>query len=275
MPPRSVVPARAGALVRACHPAPTAAVTVLATLAAVVAGHAPGGVALVALAVLAGQLTIGWSNDLVDAARDRAVGRADKPVATGELPVPVLRGALVAASVACVVASALLGPAAGLTHLVLLVGSGWAYNLWLKRTVLSWLPYVVAFGSLPAVVWLALAPPARPPAWMVAVGALLGLGAHLVNVLPDLADDAATGVRGLPHRLGARATGILAVAALTAGSAVALLAPAGRAGPWPWALLAAVAALAVWALLRGGRAPFRAALVIAVVDVVVLLVRAG
>ncbi|WP_345036537.1 UbiA family prenyltransferase [Georgenia daeguensis] len=274
MPPRPLVPARAGALVRACHPAPTAAVTVLATLAAVVAGHAPGGVVLVALAVLAGQLTIGWSNDLVDAARDRAVGRADKPVATGELPVPVLRGALLAASVACVVASALLGVAAGLTHLVLLVGSGWAYNLWLKRTVLSWLPYVVAFGSLPAVVWLALDPPARPPAWMVAVGALLGLGAHLVNVLPDLADDAATGVRGLPHRLGARATGILAVAALTAGSAVALLAPAGRTGPWAWVLLAAAAGLAVGAILRGGRAPFRAALVIAVVDVVVLLVRA-
>jgi 4-hydroxybenzoate polyprenyltransferase len=274
VPPRSRVTARAGALARACHPAPTVAVTVLAGLASVVAGNTPVGVGLVALAVLAGQLTIGWSNDLVDAERDRSVGRSDKPVATGELPVPVLRAALIVASVVCVVASALLGVAAGLTHLVLLVGSGWAYNFWLKGTVMSWLPYVVAFGSLPAVVWLALDPPALPPGWTVAVGALLGLGAHLVNVLPDLADDAATGVRGFPHRLGARATGVLAVAALTAGSAVAVLAPAGRAGPGGWGLLVAAALLAVGAIVRGGRAPFRAALVIAVVDVVVLLVRA-
>lgn len=271
---RTRVPALAGALARASHPAPTVAVTVLAALAAVVAGHTAAGVARVALAVLAGQLTIGWSNDLVDAARDRAVGRSDKPVATGQLPAPVLRAALVAASAACVVLSAALGVAAGLTHLVLLVGSGWAYNLWLKRTVLSGLPYVVAFGALPAVVWLALDPPAWPPGWTMAVGALLGLGAHLVNVLPDLADDAATGVRGLPHRLGPRATGVLAVAALTAGSAVAVLAPPGRAGAVGWAVLATAATIAVASLVRGGRAPFGAALAIAVVDVVMLLVRA-
>jgi len=261
-------------LARACHPAPTVAVTVLAGLAAVVAGHTAAGVALVAFAVLAGQLTIGWSNDLLDAERDRAVGRHGKPVASGELPVPLLRSALIVASVLCIAGSALLGVAAGLTHVVLLVGSGWAYNLWLKRTVLSWLPYVVAFGSLPAVVWLALDPPVLPPLWMMAVGSLLGLGAHLVNVIPDLADDAATGVRGLPHRLGARATAILAVLVLTTGSAVAVLGPDGPVPGWAWTLLAGVAALAVAALLRGGRAPFRAALVIAVVDVVMLLVRA-
>ncbi|WP_418607255.1 UbiA family prenyltransferase [Georgenia sp. SUBG003] len=187
---------------------------------------------------------------------------------------PVLRGALAAAVAACVGGSALLGPAAGLTHVVLLVGSGWAYNLLLKRTVLSWLPYVVAFGSLPAVVWLALDPPVLPPAWMVAVGGLLGLGAHLVNVIPDLADDAATGVRGLPHRLGARPTAVLAVLVLTAGSAVAVLGPDGPVPGWAWALLVGVTVLAMAALLRGGRAPFRTALVVAVVDVVMLLVRA-
>ncbi|GAA4427391.1 hypothetical protein GCM10023169_27350 [Georgenia halophila] len=267
------MPATAGALVRASHPAPAAAVTVLATLVAVVAGHGVAVVVLVTVAVLLGQLTIGWSNDLVDADRDHQVGRRDKPVATGELSEPVLRAALVGASVLCVAASALLGPAAGAVHVVLLVGSGVAYNLFFKRTALSWLPYVVAFGSLPAVAWLALDPPAPPPVWMIAVGSLLGLGAHLVNVLPDLADDAATGVRGLPHRLGARTTTILALLALTVGSAVAVLGPAGSAPVWAWVVLAVVVALAALALARGGRAPFRAALAIAVVDVVVLLVR--
>ena len=38
---------------------------------------------LVTAAVLAGQLSIGWSNDLIDARRDRAVGRTDKPLAVG------------------------------------------------------------------------------------------------------------------------------------------------------------------------------------------------
>ena len=42
-------------------------------------------------AVLAGQLTIGWGNDLVDAERDRQVGRADKPLAHGELSTAAVR----------------------------------------------------------------------------------------------------------------------------------------------------------------------------------------
>ena len=40
-------------------------------------------------------------------------------------------------------------------------------------------------------------------------GALLGVAAHFANVLPDLADDRRTGVSGLPHRLGARASGTI------------------------------------------------------------------
>ena len=54
------------------------------------------------LAVFAGQLTIGWSNDLVDAERDRRSGRTDKPVAGGELAERLLRRAIGAAVVACV-----------------------------------------------------------------------------------------------------------------------------------------------------------------------------
>ena len=42
-----------------------------------------GGVLLTGLAVLAGQLSIGWSNDLLDRSRDVAAGRSDKPLATG------------------------------------------------------------------------------------------------------------------------------------------------------------------------------------------------
>ena len=195
-------PASALPLLRASHPGPTAAVTALTGLLAVAAGHSLGTGAVVTAAVATGQLTIGWSNDLIDAARDRQVGRADKPVARGEVSEVGVRVALVVAAVLCVALSLACGPASAAVHLVLGVGSGWAYNLGLKRTAWSAAPYAVAFGALPAVVTLALPEPQLPPVWMVVAGALLGVGAHLLNALPDLADDAATGVHGLPHRLG-------------------------------------------------------------------------
>ena len=82
------------------------------------------------------------------------------------------------------------------------MGSGWAYNLYFKRTLWSALPYAVAFGTLPAVVTLALPDPEWPAPWTFLAGALLSIGAHLLNALPDLADDASTGVHALPHQLG-------------------------------------------------------------------------
>jgi 4-hydroxybenzoate polyprenyltransferase len=74
---------RAGALLRAAHAAPTIAVTALATAIAATSGRDLRGTVLVAGAVLTGQLSIGWCNDLVDRDRDRAAGRTDKPVASG------------------------------------------------------------------------------------------------------------------------------------------------------------------------------------------------
>ena len=73
------------ALLRAAHGVPTLAVTVLALLLAVTADLGPARTALVTAAVLAGQLSIGWSNDLVDAGRDRAVAT------TAMVPPPPVR----------------------------------------------------------------------------------------------------------------------------------------------------------------------------------------
>ena len=258
------------ALARAAHPGPALAVTVVAVLLAGAAPLPAGTVALVAAAVLAGQLVIGWSNDLVDVRRDAQVGRADKPLATGEVSLPTARAALAAAGLAAVVFSLALGPRAGAVHLLLVVGGGLAYNLRLKSTPWSWLPYAAAFGSLPAVVTLAQSPPAWPPWWMAAAGALLGVGAHFVNVLPDLADDAATGVHGLPHRLGRGVSQQVATAVLVAASATVALGPAGAPGTLGWMALAVTVLLAAPALHGRGRTPFRAAIGIALVNVAML-----
>ena len=128
---------RAVALLGAAHPGPALAVTVLAGLLGVAVGLGPADLALVVAAVLTGQLSIGWSNDLLDAQRDRAVGRTDKPLATGELderrgPDRLRRRA---ASRRC--RCPCLRRRAGPVHL-LRVAAGWAYNLGLKSTVWSW-----------------------------------------------------------------------------------------------------------------------------------------
>ncbi|PRY43219.1 4-hydroxybenzoate polyprenyltransferase [Geodermatophilus tzadiensis] len=262
------------ALVLATHAPPSGAVTVVATLLAVAAGLSAGRVALVGLAVLAGQASIGWSNDWLDADRDRAVARADKPVVQGAVAPAVLRTAALAAAAAAVVLSLLLGLVPGLLLLVL-VASGWAYNAGLKRTAVSALPYVTGFGALPAGVVAAAPGVPVAPWWLPAAGAALGAAAHLANVAPDLADDLATGVRGLPHRLGARASAALGALLLGTASLVLVLGPAGPPAWWGWAGLAlAVPAVVVAALAgtaRFRRAAFPAVLLLTVLDVVLLV----
>ena len=258
------------ALVRAAHAGPAAAVTLLAAALAVAGELTPGRTALVTSAVLAGQLSIGWSNDLLDRDRDRRVRRTDKPLANGELTTRSAAWACGVAVIAAVVLSLACGLPAGPVHLVL-VAAGWAYNLGVKSTPFSWAPYAVAFGGLPVFVAVAQPGAGPPAAWVPLAGAMLGVGAHFVNTLPDLADDEATGVRGLPHRLGPRRTAHVAVVLLVAASAV--ITAGTRSVPWAvsFAALALVVALALVALVGRGRTPFRAAVGIALVDAALLV----
>ncbi len=258
------------ALLRAAHAGPTLAVTTMTAALALAGDLAPGRASLVTAAVLAGQLSIGWSNDLVDLDRDRCVRRSDKPLATGELSLGVTRLACGAAVATTVVLSLACGWGAGLLHLALVI-AGWSYNLGLKSTPFSWAPYAVAFGGLPVFVILAGPGLGMPAAWVPLAAGMLGVGAHLVNALPDLADDEATGVRGLPHRLGARWTPRVAVAILVAASAVITAGTRSVSGAVSLTALTLVAALAVAALVGRGRAPFRAAVAIALVDVALLV----
>jgi 4-hydroxybenzoate polyprenyltransferase len=259
------------ALARASHPEPGVAVTILAVLLSTTWGASPTTTVLVGVAALAGQLTVGWSNDLLDLDRDRRSGRTDKPLATGVLSPSAVRAAIVVGLVVTTAASLSLGLRAGLLHLAL-VATGWAYNLGLKRTVFSWLPYAVCFGGLPVVV--SLAARGEPgPAWTVVAGVLLGTGAHLVNAVPDLEDDRLTGVHGLPHRLGARRSIDVATALLVAGTVVTAVVPVGGLDAVAVVTLAACGVLLLVGRLTSARGAFRATLGIALVDVVALVLR--
>ncbi|MET8363826.1 UbiA family prenyltransferase [Micromonospora sp. NPDC005194] len=266
-------------LVRASHPEPAAAVTTVSGLLAWGVGHRPSGIVSVVLAVLASQLAVGWTNDALDAERDATVGRTDKPVAAGAVGRRVTAWAAAAAALACPLLALTTNPPAAFWLTVALV-SALLYDWPLKATVLSVLPYAVSFGALPAFVVLALPGEPTPPAWLLAAAACLGAGAHFANVLPDLADDARTGVRGLPHRLGAAGSRAAAAGLLLAATAILVLGPPGP----PSALgLVAVGTAAVvpplsWyagrAAARAGRRPvsaFRAVMLVALIDVVLLV----
>lgn len=270
-----------GTLLRACHPEPTVAVTVMATALAAGTGRDPGGVVAAGLAVLAGQLSVGWHNDWFDADRDRRAGRDDKPLVAGERETQnrlwsdrrsLVGMAAVAALVACVPLSALSGWRAAAVHLAA-VALAWGYNAGIKSTWWSWMPYAVSFALL--VAFVTLGGPARswPAWWALAAGALLGVGAHLVNAVPDLAGDAATGVRGLPQRLG-RQRSVVGGIALLVGASIVVSAASGS--PLWLVVSAPAAALALVVVIGavGGRAAlFRSALVVATIDVALLVAR--
>lgn len=261
-----------GALLRSSHPGPSTGVTLISVLLGVAVGLDPVRVVLLGLTMAFNQLSIGLSNDWLDAARDRDAGRDDKPIARGEVSVSAVRIAALAAAALSVLLSLTLGIPFAVAHLVAL-GGGWAYNAWFKHGPLSPLPYVVSFGLLPALATLALPEPALAAWWAVLAGALLGIAAHVANVLPDLADDAVTGVRGLPHRLGRVGSALLAGCAL-AGAAVSLTLGVGPASPVALVglgLSLAASVAAVVFTLRGSRWGFRLVILAALLDVVLLV----
>jgi 4-hydroxybenzoate polyprenyltransferase len=241
-------------LARSCHPAPVVAVTILSALLALAAHQSFPYVLLVPLAVFAGQLSIGWSNDRLDLRRDAAVRRSDKPLATGELDARTADIAIAVSIIATIALSLSLGPKAAVVHLVA-VACGWSYNLGAKATWWSWLPYAAAFGALPAVATLAGPHGHWPAAWVIVAGALLGVTANVTNALPDLAGDRRTGMLGLPHRIGARPSLILATVLVVGASALLVVGPAGRPSSTGWAVLALVPLLAAAGLGYGWQRP--------------------
>lgn len=257
---------------RATHPIPSAAVAAIVVMLAAGIGQDVGILAVIAVTVFANQVSVGLSNDWLDADRDREVGRTDKPVALGILSRRSVRTVAMVSAAVSIAASLPLG-AAALANLVFLA-AGWAYNAGLKSTVFSAVPYAVGFGTIPLIATLALPQPMLASGWAVLAGALLGVSAHFANVLPDLDDDRRTGVHGLPHRLGRRTVGFVIAVSLAGASASIVLGP-GAAPPAQLialgvSVLLALACSLLVALRPASRAIFWLTIVGAVVNVALL-----
>ena len=156
------------------------------------------------LAMLGGQIAIGAINEVVDAGLDTAA-KPWKPIPAGLIAVPTAITIAAVSLVLMAFMSATLGTA---SLLLCSVGTatGLAYDLWFKRSLWSWLPYLVALPLLP--IWVATALDAFNPRLLMLypLGALAVIGVHLSQALPDVASDRAAGIRSLSSQLGPRRT---------------------------------------------------------------------
>jgi 4-hydroxybenzoate polyprenyltransferase len=164
----------------------------------------------VAIAIFAGQLVVGWSNDFIDAPLDIAAQRTKKPIVSKEINPEQLKGSIVFALVAAVLLSLFspLGLTGTLIHFLGIL-SATIYNFKLKPTILSPLPFIVSFGALPWAVYL----PAgnQPPLWLFIDFMLIAVAFHFFNVLKDFQWDINQGVLGLPQRLGRNSSLIISI----------------------------------------------------------------
>jgi 4-hydroxybenzoate polyprenyltransferase len=234
------------------------------------AAHVGARALLLGVAVLFGQLSVGWSNDAIDAPLDTAAARRDKPIALGAVSRRLVAACAFVALLADVPLSLAVGARPGLLHLAA-VALAWSYNLGLKRTVASPLPYAAAFGLVPVVVAAAKPGSPSPRVALVLAGVACGIAAHFANTVGDTVEDELTGVRGLPQRLGPATSTVIAGAFIAAAAVAVLVAVGPRPLPAAAAVVDVVLAASVPWLLRGPTTRRRAfRLVIAAVAVLVV-----
>ena len=185
---------------RAAHFGPTIIVTATTFLLAL-SQYSLIDALRVAIAIFAGQLVVGWSNDFIDAPLDIAAQRTKKPIVSKEINPEQLKKSIFGALFVALILSLFspLGLTGTLIHFLGILSATF-YNLKLKSTILSPLPYIVSFGALPWAIYL----PAgnQPPLWLVIDFMLISVAFHFFNVLKDFQWDINQGVLGLPQCLG-------------------------------------------------------------------------
>jgi 4-hydroxybenzoate polyprenyltransferase len=70
---------------------------------------------------------------------------------------------------------------------------------------------------------MALSKGEAPALWMWLGGALFGTAAHFLNVIKDMEQDKASGIKGLPQRLGTKASLVTAIVLIAAAVVLILL----------------------------------------------------
>jgi 4-hydroxybenzoate polyprenyltransferase len=175
---------------------------------------------VIAFAFFCGQLVVGWSNDLIDYQDDLCHNRLNKPLVAGLITPKYLQRWLKVMVPMAILAN-LFGPLGFIGGGLSIFAIGWAiaYNFYFKFNAFSPLPYAVAFAALPSC--MALSKDQMPPLWMWLGGALSGIAAHFLNVIKDMKQDNQSGIKGLPQRVGTKASVLIAIVLIA--SAITLL----------------------------------------------------
>jgi 4-hydroxybenzoate polyprenyltransferase len=226
------------------HPGPSLLVTLVFVALAGLAGRGvPDATRVVQLVgtMLPIQLCIGIVNDVVDLPAD-AIAQPYKPLVRGVLRrrtaawIGLVLGA-VGLGVAATINLATLGLAASA------LGAGLAYDLGLRRTVVSWVPWWGGMAVLPLAAYASAGAIPSRLLILIPLSALVAVGLHLANSQPDIDADRLTGARSLPVVVGVRTARWAGPAALAIAGLLALVLaiPLGQADPL---LLAGVAVLA-------------------------------
>ena len=241
-------------LARLVHPFPSALDAVV-TLGLALLARAPADrAAVLAVAMLGIQFSIEALNDLLDSPTDKIARRA-KPLVEGKILVRAA-GAVVAVTGATGLVLALLaGPFAAL---VAAAGYaiGIAYDLRLKASPWSWLPFAAGIPLLPIFAWVgATGSLPGPILWLAALGVLGGTALAVANALADAERNVASGTATIATTLGRSSSIRLgALLSLTVGGAAmtSVVALAGAvAGTWLAGAGAATLAGGVLLGLRG------------------------
>ena len=241
------------------HPGPSVLVTIVLVAIAGLAGRGvPDGVRILQLvvAMLPVQLCIGVVNDVVDLPAD-TVAKPHKPLGRGAVSrstAGVIGVVLGAIGLGC--AATINLPTLGLDALAL--AAGLSYDLGLRRTPLSWVPWWGGMAVLPLEGYASVGSiPSRLLA-LIPLSGLIALGLHFANALPDIDGDRLAGRRSLPVLAGtngSRWAGPLSLA-LAGVLALALAGPLGQAGVVFFGGVAVLAVGVIAVVVTRSRTPF-------------------
>ena len=250
-------------ILRASHIGPTTAVTFISFLLASSLWW-EGPAFVIAFGIFLGQLLVGFTNDLYDYQDDLKHNRTDKPLVSGKITTTQLTKAIKIVTPVAILVNLFgpLGIKGGLIYL-LGVGLGVSYNFYFKFTLLSPLPYALAFAAL--VGCIVVATDRTPPLWLLISASCLGVAAHFANVIKDINEDLKSEIIGLPQRLGKKASRVI-IGILLIGTTLLL----NSTTPSP-VLLSIGLLSAVITLFASDKLIFKALIITVIVDLILLL----
>ena len=253
-------------LLKATHIGPTMAVTVISLLLASSLWW-EGPALVIAFGIFLGQLLVGFTNDLYDYQDDLKHNRTDKPLVSGKITTSQLKSAIKIVTPLAILVNLFgpLGIKGGLIYL-LGVGLGVSYNFYFKFTLLSPLPYALAFAALVAAI--VVATDRTPPLWLLISSACLGVAAHFANVIKDINEDLKSEIIGLPQKLGKKASRVI-IGILLIGTTLLL----NFVTPSP-VLLSIGLVAAVITIFASDKLIFKALIITVIVDLILLLTAA-